>query len=338
METILGPSTVAGLHLVWSVPTSGPVYASPAVVDGVVYDGSGIDLGQRDTRSVYALDAASGAAVWTSAIKRPPTSPAIVDGLVVVNDHDANLVALNQTTGKRAWIVGTGETSGGLWLPAVAVADGTAFAEAPTRTLTAVDLSTQTVVWTAQLHRRSKAAPAVSGGVVYTIDQNGFVYAFAEGDGHPLWVRQIGGNGDGGVAVSGSTLLVHTNGRLIALGTAHGGTKWQVPLTSSRSTPAVANGIVYASGGDGTVQALDVTSGAVEWTATLPGGNDDSPAVANGVVYVGGGEGSLFALAATTGSVLWHGSVGGRMVSSPAVVDGHVYIGSTNGNILAFGL
>ena len=55
--------------------TKGPVDASPAVSGGVVVVGS-------DDGSVYALDAASGALLWTDALGAPVRSAPAIDGSV----------------------------------------------------------------------------------------------------------------------------------------------------------------------------------------------------------------------------------------------------------------
>ncbi len=50
--------------LLWSYATGGPVWSSPAVVNGVVYVGSG-------TNNVYALNASTGAKLWSYATGSP---------------------------------------------------------------------------------------------------------------------------------------------------------------------------------------------------------------------------------------------------------------------------
>ena len=70
-ERILGPTTVGNLVLDWSYTTGYVVISSPAVVNGVVYVGS-------IHRSVYALNASTGAKLWsyapTSCNPRPQSS------------------------------------------------------------------------------------------------------------------------------------------------------------------------------------------------------------------------------------------------------------------------
>src|SRR5205085_916397 len=67
-----------------------------------------------------------------------------------------------------------------------------------------------------------------------------------------------------------------------------------------------------------------------------------SPAVANGVVYAGSDDGKLYAFPAacsTPCAALWaSAATGAALESSPAVVDGVVYAGSEDGRLYAFDL
>ena len=126
---------------------------------------------------------------------------------------------------------------------------------------------------------------------------------------------------------------------------------------ASTSPPAIANGVVYTSGGNhlwafDAVGKTNCTGVPVWcsplWTATISTGSDvqSSPAVYNGVVYVGSDNGKLYAFDAAgntncsgvpkTCAPLWTGSTGGSLFSSPAVVNGVLYIGSEDGKLYAF--
>ena len=103
-----------------------------------------------------------------------------------------------------------------------------------------------------------------------------------------------------------------------------------------RSSPAVANGVVYIGSTDGKVYALNANSGAKIWsyqTPTNPSnpgvGNwvDSSPAVANGVVYVGSENYDIYALNAASGAYIWSYQTPYVEPSSPAIADGILYIG-----------
>jgi outer membrane protein assembly factor BamB len=106
------------------------------------------------------------------------------------------------------------------------------------------------------------------------------------------------------------------------------------------SSPAVVNGVVYVGSGNGSVYALNASSGAVLWSFATGAFVASSPAVVNGVVYVGAlarfGDGGMFyALNASTGAQLWSFVTDNPVTSSPAVVNGVVYVGSSNGNVYA---
>ena len=86
---------------------------------------------------------------------------------------------------------------------------------------------------------------------------------------------------------------------LCALNASTGAKLWSSP--AGGSSPAVANGVVYAGCG-AHVYALNASTGAKLWSYPIGG---YSPAVANGVVYIGTGDGREYALNASTGAKLW---------------------------------
>jgi len=92
----------------------------------------------------------------------------------------------------------------------------------------------------------------------------------------------------------------------------------------------VVNGVIYFGAGNGTEYALNASTGATLWSASIGSPVSSSPAVANGVVYVGSGGAMLispylFALNANTGAVIWSYMTSENVVSSPTVVNGVVY-------------
>ena len=101
------------------------------------------------------------------------------------------------------------------------------------------------------------------------------------------------------------------------------------------SSPAVADGIVYAGSNDHNVYAFNATTGALKWS--YPTGNwvCSSPAVVNGVVYVGSWDHNIYALNAATGALKWSYPTGSFVESSPVVANGTVYVGSFDGNVYA---
>jgi outer membrane protein assembly factor BamB len=96
---VLGVSLRAK-RIVWRYNNPGhefPFYSSAAVIDGRVI------VGGRD-KSVHAIDAATGKAVWTFTTRaRVDSSPAIAAGRVYVGSSDGHLYGLDAKSGLKQW-------------------------------------------------------------------------------------------------------------------------------------------------------------------------------------------------------------------------------------------
>jgi outer membrane protein assembly factor BamB/predicted MPP superfamily phosphohydrolase len=113
-----------------------------------------------------------------------------------------------------------------------------------------------------------------------------------------------------------------------------------------QASPAVADGLVYASSIRGTLYAMNATNGQIIWKKIV--GKDEvqrawmyySPTVANGVVYQAystGKGGAMMALDAGTGKELWNVPLAGNWIaeSSPVVQDGKIYVGADGGWLIS---
>ena len=129
------------------------------------------------------------------------------------------------------------------------------------------------------------------------------------------------------------------NGGIMPTGTL----KWvnassNATIGGMKSSPAVADGVVYIGSNDGNITAWNATTGVMLWSFTTSNAVRSSPAVANGIVYVSSADWSpntnLYALDAATGHEVWNYSIWGEG-SSPAVVDGVLYITELGGNVYA---
>ena len=71
------------------------------------------------------------------------------------------------------------------------------------------------------------------------------------------------------------------------------------------TAPVTVDGIVFYSGSDGIVRALDGLSGNLIWKTYTGGVVRISPTIWNGRVFVGSGDGWVYCLQARTGEMLW---------------------------------
>jgi outer membrane protein assembly factor BamB len=63
-----------------------------------------------------------------------------------------------------------------------------------------------------------------------------------------------------------------------------------------------------------------------------------APAVAGGVVYIGGSNGSVYAIDLADGEKIWEWDEGGAAITStPTVTDGVVYVATRDGEVVAIG-
>jgi outer membrane protein assembly factor BamB/predicted Ser/Thr protein kinase len=102
-----------------------------------------------------------------------------------------------------------------------------------------------------------------------------------------------------------------------------------------RSSPTVAEGIVYVGSYDNNLYALDAKTGQFIWKYATEGGVASSPRVWRDVVLVGSEDRVFYAINARTGGIAWTCPTGGRIRSSPQVEYDHVFFGSDEGYLYA---
>jgi outer membrane protein assembly factor BamB len=334
-ETILNPSNVATLQQVWRAKAESSS-ASPAVVDGVIYQDSAYP-----TWSLYAFDAVTGAKRWKADLASAITgsSPAVAGGLVYVGTLSGLLYALDASTGAIVWVVQLDyqvSASPTVWNGAVYV--GTYIGP-----FYALDGATGDTLWTAHTGGIDTSSAAVVNGVAYVGSLDNHLYAFDAETGSMLWHAHTGSSIHDSPAVANGIVYVGSQEHgLYAFDAVTGRIRWRQKLGGwiLASSAAVANGIVYAAASSADkLYAFDAATGQQLWVVTTPA-SDASPAVANGVLYAGASE-RLCAFDALSGARLWCARIGAIFTHSPVVVNGMVYMPggySTDGRLFAFGL
>ena len=101
------------------------------------------------------------------------------------------------------------------------------------------------------------------------------------------------------------------------------------------SPPAVVDGSIFLSTGNGRIVSLDASSGALRWDYLVPGLGRSSPAVAGGSVFVGLEDGRVISLDRDTGGLRWEFNTDNPVLSSPVIYDEVVYVGSNDWRLYA---
>ena len=174
-ETVLGVEGAAGLQLKWKIPGLGVLsnQNSPAVVNGVIYIGSG---------DVFALNAGTGTQLWRySAVPSGGGgvlhSPAVVNGVVYVGATDfrgasGKVYALNASTGAKLW----SEQVDDCVNSSPTVADGVVYIGS-CDSLYALKAGTGAKLWSYTIENGVQSSPAVANGTVYVGADDNNVYA-----------------------------------------------------------------------------------------------------------------------------------------------------------------
>lgn len=329
-ENVLSVSNVDRLQTAWTFDTGAEIYASPTVVDGILYSGTGFT--GAGTGQVYALDAMSGELVWEATLGTE--SPAVRGG-IAYGVHDDDVSALDAATGEPVWSYAGGEEG---FRNGVALVRGIVYAVAPRGEVVALDASDGTLLWSRSIREDLWATPSVAGGSVVVGTVTHRVYSLDASTGAVRWRIRVPDYIISSAAVSRGVIYVGMGEGLYALDARTGERIWRTERAAG-TTPAIADGLVYAGTGYGDVDAYDVSTGDLVWRFHAGGGDvESSPTVANGVVYVGSNADTVFALDAGTGRELWSFRTGLGIKSSPTVVNGMLYVGSKDEKIYAFGL
>jgi len=269
------------------------IESSPVVADGMVVFGTDVhNSGKGEPAAVFAVDAGTGKARWTTV-----TAPTEGDGATGPGCADVWGSPTVDPAAKLVF-VGTGNCTSS--------PDGYGrFAEA----IVALDLASGTVRWTYQPHQPNRddldfaGAPNLfdAGGraLVGLGNKDAAYYAVDRATGELVWRTQVT---DPGIPRPNTN---YSTGGFIG-------------------ATAVADGVVVggtAVGGTPALHALDAGTGAIKWQQAEAADTYASAAIANGVVFLGSTTDFTFrALDLQTGDVLWSKELRGGVAGGAAIV------------------
>jgi len=308
----------------WKFKTDGPIVASPAIADGVVY------MPSLDT-NLYAIDQDTGKEKWRYKSRMPIAStPAVAGGLLYFASSAGSLGAIDVASSKIKWVLPTEYER-----------------KFEAKNLHGYPPAAQTIPDAWDIYTSS---PAVSNGKVFFGSGDGGVYAADAQTGVLLWKFSTGDVVHSSPAVVGNTVYVGSwDSYLYALDADTGQLKWSFksgddPVIHNQvgfqSSPAVVDGTVYVGCRDAHVYAIDASTGHKKWDyPTSKSWVIGTPAVRDGVVYAGTSDSSRFmALEAKTGRLRFNFDAKAYMFSSAALAGDLAYVGDHNGKLYAIDL
>ncbi len=330
VEVALDESSIGGLEVAWMTSIIGGYFASPIVVDGLVY------IGGLDDR-LHAYDEFTGAEIWTGPSQGSIFlgSAAYGQGLVFASASSGPMRAYDALNGDIVW--STAEET--RYRAAPAVSDGIVYAIRVDGTLTAIDAETGTLIWsTAADCCAFDQSPAIDRGRVFQNRTNGTLIAYDALTGAELWTAPDSSVGT--VAATGGKVIYTNNPDVVALDQASGTELWRSPVFANAvvGSPAVADGVVVVQSAE--LTALDEATGAVLWSAPTPGGW--GPTIANGLVYASEPNGIWNAFRLADGAHIWSVSLGGCSGTCsdamPVVTNGTLFLSGPQPNLRAYRL
>ena len=324
-----GPKQLGGIK--WIFKAGGPIVASPAIADGVVY------IPSMDTY-LYAIDQETGKEKWKYKSHMPiASSPAVAGGLLYFVSSGGSLGAIDITTGKIKWILATEyerkfearnlhgyppetQTIPDAWdifTSSPAVANGKVYFGSGDGNVYAADAQTGVLQWKVATKDVVHASPAVVGNTVYIGSWDSYLYALDADTGQEKWSFKTGedptihnqvGFQSSPAVVDGTIYVGCRDAHVYAIDAATGRKKWDYPTSKSWAvaTPAVRDGLVYVGTSDSSrFMALDAKTGRLRFNFDAKGYIFSSAALARDLAYVGDHNGKLYAIDTKSGKLAW---------------------------------
>jgi outer membrane protein assembly factor BamB len=189
------------------------------------------------------------------------------------------------------------------------------------------------------------STPAVAGDLLYVGSCGGSFYALDPREGSVRWSYDTSRDGPaaqfhGDPLITDELVVAPADGqalaRVYAFDRKSGVVRWQRPFEGGVPGDLLRTGeTIYALTMRGDLVALDLATGALQWTFSGGARNADrppgSPAMAGDRVVFTSRSGGVYAVATATGRLLWKRELGGDLNTSVSVVGDGVYVGSMKG-------
>lgn len=182
------------------------------------------------------------------------------------------------------------------------------------------------------------SSPAGKGTVFYIGSLDGNMYAIDAETDLLKWTYTSGAAPGTGISSSpliynGTVIFGAGDGSVHAVNETNGTLAWKTAVGAATdniiSSPVLSLPYLYVGGADGTLYALDPTTGANLWNYPTLDGSPilSSPAVYGGNIIFGCSDFRLYCIDSTAKQARWIVKTGDRILSSPFGMDQIVYVG-----------
>jgi outer membrane protein assembly factor BamB len=258
---------------------------------------------------VHALDAKTGANVWSHDIGVPiVNAPVVSGGRVFVSTHDNHFYALAEADGRQLWThQGIPESAGVMSSTSAAVSGEFVIAPYTSGELYALQVQNGTVAWSDVLSHSGQVTalselddiagrPVIDRDVVYGISHSGVMAAIRLSTGDRIWSRDIGGTqtplaaGDYVYVITGDDNLICLTAKDGKIRWTHQLPMWEDPDNQQRpitwTGPLLVSDKLITTSSDGYLEALSPFTGQLLGRVEIDGGTNVAPVVADGTVYL----------------------------------------------------
>lgn len=230
-------------------------------------------------------------------------TPVVYKNSIIVGNAYDGLISYDLSSQRELWRV---PIQFGIEASAVAAGDWL-FVGSNNGKMYSIDMSNGNISWSFDTKSEVVAAPLLQGGAVYFVTGGQSLYALEAGSGKQLWV--------------------HSRQDTSNIMTIRGG-----------STPAFADGLVYAGFSDGTLVALNAKTGTEQWEITLNRNTrfkdiDSGPVIEGEYIYINSYDDQVYCIAKDKGDIIWSAKFGG--ISTPILTAETVIVTSSRGEIAA---
>lgn len=347
------------LALAWVKNVKANIFmASPLVYNNDVYVAS-VDENAKGEGAIFALRGTTGELRWKYSVRNSIKNTIVASaGLILAQDVEGYLYAVDALTGKLAWEKKLLVNHLPALIEGVVATDKVVYAGTG-KGLCAIDVKTGTTLWTNQewgQHEGTTSTWTLGNGVLVAGTQWGSLYGNDALTGKKRWAVSKNGLSDRAAspAAHGELLYLISRKSLFILNVSTGQTivRKELPVkVDVTSTPLVTDNEIIFGTSEAGLMALDKETLELKWnyrtgtslvftgpyTLKPAASIETSPVSAGNVVYVGASDGVIYGINKTDGTLLWKHETGAPVLATVALSGNMLFAVDLSGNVYAFG-